>query len=223
MRFPPLLFFFIAIPVLAQVQAPAPFDRIILSGAVELRLKQGDRDEVSVPGEPDAVEVRVSGGTLVIDNTDSWRFWNKSRPKVDVQVRDLHRLIISGASDAYVAGPLKAASLSVEISGSGLVRFDALDAQELRFNISGAGDGQLAGRVGDLRLAVAGKGKVQADRLRAARAVVNIAGVGNAQVWVTENLKVGISGAGTVDYWGQPQLSRSVSGLGTINSRGDKK
>jgi hypothetical protein len=165
----------------------------------------------------------VSGNRLVINDSGSWRFWNKARPKVDVQVRNLRELIISGASDVYCTGPFKSESLTVHISGSGLVRFDALDAEALRFVISGAGDGQLAGQVGDLRLTVSGKGRFQADQLLAARAAVQISGVGNAQLWVTESLKVGVSGVGTIDYWGNPQVSRSSSGLATINARGDKR
>jgi len=208
-----------------KVYATEPFDRIILDGAVDLRLKQGDRNEVTVVGEADGqdVEVRVSRGRLVIHDSGSWRFWNKARPKVDVQVRELRQIIISGASDVYAGGPVKSEQLELHISGSGLVRFDSLDAAELRFVVSGAGDGQLAGQVGDMRLNISGKGKLQADQLRVSRAVVQISGVGNAQLWVTESLRIGISGVGTIDYWGQPKMSRHTSGLGTINERGDKR
>ena len=218
----------VALPALAQeskVTTTGTFDRIILDGAVEVRLKQGDRDEVAVAADSEAqeVEVRIHSGRLMVHDTGSWRFWNKSRPKVDVQVRDLRELIISGASDVYAAGPFKGENLRLHISGTGLVRFDALDAASLRFVISGAGDGQLAGKVEDMRLNISGKGKLQADQFRATSAVVQISGVGNAQLWVTESLKIGISGVGTIDYWGQPQVSRSTSGLGTINARGDKR
>ena len=208
-----------------KVYSPEPFDRIILDGAVELRLKQGDREEVTVLGEGDAqdVEVRVSRGRLVIHDSGSWRFWNKARPKVNVQVRELRQVIISGASDVYAGGPMKSEQLELHMSGSGLVRFDSLEATELRFVISGAGDGQLAGQVGDMRLHISGKGKLQADQLRVTRASVQISGVGNAQLWVTESLRIGISGVGTIDYWGEPKVSRQTSGLGTINARGDKR
>jgi len=133
MRTALLIIAFIAFPALAQegkVTTSGSFDRIILDGAVEVRLKQGDRDEVAVAGDSEAqeVEVRVSNGRLIVHDTGSWRFWNKSRPKVDVQVRDLRQLIISGASDVYAAGPFKSENLTLHISGSGLVRFDALNA-----------------------------------------------------------------------------------------------
>lgn len=229
MRLTLLALLFFAWPALAQerkVYTPGEFDRIVLDGAVEVRLSQGDREQVVVAGDADAqqaVEVRLGGNRLVIHDSGSWRFWNKSRPKVEVQVRSLRELIISGASDVYATAPFQSDSLTLHISGSGLVRFDALQAGALRFVISGAGDGQLAGEVGDLRLTVSGKGKFQADQLRAARAVVQISGVGNAQLWVTDSLKVGVSGVGTIDYWGNPQVSRSSSGLATINARGDKR
>lgn len=228
MRAALLALLLVALPALAQegrATTSGTFDRIILDGAVELRLKQGDRDEAIVAPDSDAqdVELRVHNGRLVVHDTGSWRFWSKSRPKIDVQLRDLRQLIISGASDVYATGPFKSENLTLHISGSGLVRFDQLSAEQLRFIISGAGDGQLTGKVDDLRLSVSGKGKVQADQLRATNAVVQISGVGNAQLWVTDSLRVGISGVGTVEYWGDPKVSRSSTGLATINARGDKR
>jgi hypothetical protein len=223
-----LMLALLALPAAAQEgksTTAGSFDRIILDGAVELRLKQGDRDEVAVAPDSEAqeVEIRISNNRLVVHDTGSWRFWNKSRPKVDVQVRNLRELIISGASDVYAGSIFKGETLTLHMSGTGSVRFDSLEAENLRFIISGAGDGQLAGKVENLRLFVSGKGKVQADQLRTNNATVQISGVGNAQLWVTDVLKIGISGVGTIDYWGQPQVSRQSSGLATINARGDKR
>jgi hypothetical protein len=209
-----------------RTYAPGAFERIILDGAAQVRLSQGSKDEVFVVGDDEvqeAVDVRLSGNRLVIHPTGNWKFWNKDRLQVSITMRSLTQLIISGASDVHAAGPFKAESLTVHISGSGLVRFDELSAKELRFNVSGAGDGQIVGQVDDMSLNLSGKGKMLADQLRAARARVNISGVGNAQLWVTESLRVNISGVGTVDYWGQPQVSRHTAGLGTINARGDKR
>src|SRR3954467_3561081 len=79
-----------------KLEALEHFDRIILDGAVELRLSQGDREEGTVVAEGDAqdVEVRVSRGRLVIHDSGSWRFWSKARPKVNVQVRELRQVVI---------------------------------------------------------------------------------------------------------------------------------
>jgi hypothetical protein len=211
----------------SRTYAPGSFERIYLDGAVQLQLRQGDKEEIVVVGDDDVqelVQVHVSGNRLIINTQGNWKFWNKNRVQVNVQMKNLSHLIISGASDVYATGKFKAESLSLNISGAGNVRFDELTAETLRFNVSGAGDGQIAGQVQDLRLDLSGKGKLQADQLRATSARVNISGVGNAQLWVTDSLRVNISGVGTVDYWGQPQtVSRSSSGLATINARGDKR
>ena len=91
------------------------------------------------------------------------------------------------------------------------------------FAISGAGDGQLGGRVEDLALQISGKGKVVADRLQASRARVGVSGIGNVLLWVTDDLSAHISGIGSVDYYGNPSVQRSVAGMGSISARGDKK
>ena len=122
----------------------------------------------------------------------------------------------------YTPGPFE--QLAISISGAGLVRFDDLKVDQLRFEVSGAGDGQLAGRVDELKLSISGKGKVQAEQLRAGVAIVGISGVANARLWVIDELRLGITGVGHVDYWGEPAVvKRSTSGLASINNLGPKR
>ena len=229
MRLVLLLILWSALPALAQegkTYGAGIFNRIVLDGVAQVRLTQGEVDQVFVPGGQDVqdlVEVRQSGNRVVITAGSSWKFWSANKIQVDVRVHDLRELVISGASDVVAAERFKADTLRVNISGSGAVRFDDLQADQLRFDISGAGDGQLAGSVSELRVSMSGKGKMVADQLRAASASVSISGVGTAQLWVTDTLRINVSGVGTVDYWGAPQLTRSTSGLATINARGDKR
>lgn len=209
-----------------KLYAPGSFDRLELDGAAQVRLVQGESDQVFVIGDADVqrgVELEFTNNRLRISTTGGWKFWNGGKPQIEVQMRRLSRLNLSGASDLHAAGPIKSEQLGISISGAGLARFDELKVENLRFDISGAGDGQLAGQVDQLQLSVSGKGKVQAEQLRAERVTVSISGVGNASVWATDTLRVSVSGVGTVDYWGEPVVKRSVSGVGTINSRGEKK
>jgi hypothetical protein len=209
-----------------RVYAPGPFDRIEVDGVAQVRLVQGDRDQVVVAGDDDVqrgVEVELAGDRLVVHTTGAWKFWTKSKVQVEVQVRRLAQLTLSGASDLHAPGRIRSDRLSIAISGAGTVRFDDLSAGTLKFDISGAGDAQLAGQASDFALNVSGKGKLQAEQLRAARADVSISGVGNAQVWVTGTLNVSIAGVGNVEYWGRPEVQRSTSGLGSVKSLGDKR
>ena len=221
-------------PVLAQAQAPegkvyapGPFDSLVVDGAGQVRLVQGDRDEVFVPGDAEAqeeVSVRLVGNRMKIDLPGGWKFWNNgSGTQVEVRVRHLNRLMMSGANDVIAPGPFSGDQLAISLAGTGLARFDQLQVGRLRFEISGAGEGQLAGKVDQLSLSVSGKGKIGAEQLRADNADVSISGVANAVLWTVHALRVRISGAGHVDYWGQPTLSKSISGFGSVDAKGDKQ
>jgi len=221
-------------PALARAQAPegkiyAPgaFDSLVVDGAGQVRLVQGDRDEVFVPGDAaaqQAVSVRLVGSRMKIDLPGGWKFWNNgSGTQVEVRVRHLTRLMMSGANDVIVPGPFSGDHLMVSLAGTGSARFDQLQVGSLKFEISGAGEGQLSGKVDQLSLSVSGKGKIAAEQLRTGSADLSISGVGNAVLWVVHDLRVRISGAGHVEYWGQPTLTKSISGFGTVDAKGDKQ
>jgi hypothetical protein len=208
-----------------RVYAPGPFERIEVDGTARIRITQGERDQVFVAGDDAAqqgVEVDVVNGHLRIRTAGGWKFWREDRPAIEVQVRQLSHVMLSGAGELQAPGPIRGDQLVIGISGSGSVRFDELAVRQLQFDISGAGDGQLAGRVEQLGLNVSGRGKLVADQLRAARARVAISGVANAELWVTDDLQLAISGAGKIDFWGHPVVRRSVSGMGNVTARGDK-
>ena len=209
-----------------KVYAPGPFDSVVVDGAGQVRLVQGERDEVFVLGDEhaqDGVDIRLVGGRMKIDLPGSWKFWNSgSGAQVEVRVRHLSRLTLSGANDVLAPGPISGDQLTISMAGSGLVRFDQLQVARLNFDVSGAGEGQLSGKVDQLKLSVSGKGKIGAEQLRAGSADVSISGVGNAQLWTTNDLRVQISGAGHIEYWGQPTVRKSISGFGSVDARGDK-
>lgn len=209
-----------------RVYTPGTFDRLELAGAARVLLVQGERDRVFVAGDADVqkgVEVQLSGRQLVIRPAGGWKFWHSSKLFVQVEMRQLKALSLSGASDVHAPGVLNVDQLRLNISGAGMARLDQLQARQLNFVISGAGDGQLGGHVDEMALQISGKGKVIADRLQAQRARVSVSGIGNVVLWVTDELSAHISGVGSVDYFGNPAVQRSVSGMGSISARGDKK
>lgn len=204
--------------------SPGPFQRLEISGAADVRLLQGDRDEVFIAGDEEtqkSVTVQLRGNRLEIQPSGNWKFWRSKRLQMEVTVRQLENLELSGNGEVHAPATFRAQRLSLSISGSGLVRFDDLQAQRLHFAVAGSGEGQLRGQVDSLSLAISGKGKLQAEQLRSERAAVAISGVGQAQLWVTRSLSVAVMGVGTVDYWGSPQVSRDASGLAKINARGE--
>jgi len=213
-------------PEPGKVYAPGAFDKLELAGAARVIVVQGDRDQAFIAGDDEVqknVEVELADRQLVIRPSGGWKIWRSGKLFVQVEMREVRQLSVSGASDVTAPGPLRSDQLKLSISGAGNVRLDQLQAKQLVFTISGAGDGQLGGRVDELALQISGKGKVIADRMQAQRARVNVSGLGNVVLWVTDDLTAHISGIGSVDYFGTPSVQRSVSGMGSISARGDKK
>lgn len=204
--------------------SPGPFQRLEINGSADVRLQQGERDEVFISGDEDmqkSVQLLLRGNRLEVQPSGGWKFWRSKRLQMEVTVRNLEQLELSGNGEVHAPGTFRVDRLGVGIAGSGLVRFDDLQAQRLHFAIAGSGEGQLRGQANSLSLAISGKGKLMAEQLRSARGAVAISGVGQAQIWVTQSLSINIMGVGTVDYWGNPQLSRATSGVATINARGE--
>lgn len=208
-----------------RVYAPGPFDRVELGGSAQVKLQQGETDEVFIVGdaqEQDGVSITLNQGRLDFRSSSGWKMWPAKRLQVEVTVRQLQELVLSGASDLHAPAKFSAGPLRVKLSGAGSARFDDLYAERLEFSISGAGEGLLRGQVNLLDLRISGKGRLAADELRAHVAHVRISGIGNADLWVSEKLNLDVSGVGQVAYWGQPTVTRSTSGIAKVHSRGDR-
>ena len=205
---------------------PGPFDSIEISGSAMVRFTQGSIDQVFIEGDEDtqkAVQLDLRERLLQIRPNGAWKFWNNKRVQINITARDLRRVLISGAADVQALQPLQLNTLSVHISGAGLVRMDQLRAESLNFQVSGAGDGQVAGSVNQLSLQVTGRSDFRADNLMSQRATVKVSGIADVKIWVVQDLAVSVSGVGTVDYWGSPHVQRQSSGIARINDRGVKR
>lgn len=208
-----------------RVYTPGAFDAVEVSGAAAVRFVQGDVDEVFVEGGSDAqraVELEVRNGQLVIRSSGGWKFWNAQRSQLQVTARDLRRLSISGAADVVASAPVQVRDLAVSISGAGLARFERLRADRLRFSVSGAGDGRMAGAVQQLDISVSGRGEFHGEQLMSERATVQVSGIGDVKVWAQQQLNISVSGVGTVDHWGTAQVRRRTSGIAKVNDHGPK-
>ena len=208
-----------------RTYTPGNFDAVEISGSADVRFTQGPNDQVFVRGDDEvqrAVLLEVRNGRLRIDQGGAWRFWDSNRVRVEVQARDLSRVTISGAGDFVAPAPVRVERLVVNISGAGSARFERLDARALSFQITGKGDGQVAGTAKELLVKISGHGEFRGEDLRSELCEVQVSGVGNARVWSVDQLRLSVAGVGKIDYWGTPQVQRRVSGAATINERGAK-
>jgi Putative auto-transporter adhesin, head GIN domain len=211
----------------SRAQTPGPFDAIEISGAADVRFSQGEVDQIVVEGDDDvqqSVQLSVRNNRLTVHQSGSWKFWSgKRRAVLHITARELTRVTISGAADFSAADAVQVGRLIIDISGAGQARFGQLKGDELRFVVSGSGEGRVSGQITRLDLSISGRGDFSGDNLLTQQARVTVSGVGDAKVWVMQDLSLSISGIGTIEHWGSATVKRSVSGIGKVNDRGPKR
>jgi hypothetical protein len=189
---------------ITETREVAQFDRLEVSG-VDVKVVEGDGRHVRVyAGEHviDRVETESSGGVLRIGVHD--------------------RGIVIGSDplgDAMVE--VTAAALeTVEIDGSGDVRLEDLDAQELELVLHGAADVDATGTIDDLRATIQGAGDADLSGLSVRTATVVAQGAADVELNVSEQLDVTVQGAGDVTYHGDPAVESEIEGAGDLRRIG---
>jgi hypothetical protein len=176
------------------------FDEIVLDGAADLYIRIGDRQEVEFTLDDNLfenLEAEVRGDALHLDWKENCHPSKGCR--VDIVVPELRAMTINGAGD-------------VEITD--------FQGEEFNYQLNGAGDLDIAGRVDELNIHLSGAGKIQARKLIAADVDVTVSGAGSATVTAEDRLEGVVSGVGNIVYYGDPVHERTrVTGIGKIKKR----
>jgi hypothetical protein len=181
----------------SQTRDVADFARIDNRTSVDVRLHVG---------EPQRVRVRA--GEKVIDD-------------VRTEVRDgtLHVAFDHdgfGGSDVVVEASVPKLT-GIEVSGSGDVDADGVDADAFEVRSDGSADIALVGTVGRLAVDLDGSGDADLAGLAAREARVAVGGSGDLDVRADERLEVDADGSGDVRYHGDPALTQRVDGSGDLS------
>ncbi len=180
-----------------DTRAVNDFERVRVSGGVDIELRRAEFASVEVVGDDNLVErvsVRVDDGTLVVELDDDYIYHDSSLTVLASTPR-LAMLTIDGSSRALV---------------------EEFDGPLLELSINGSGDVRAAGNVESLVAAIRGSGDMDLEDLTARNASVRISGSGEVEVYAEERLDVVISGSGDVRYHGSPRTSVEISGSGSF-------
>jgi hypothetical protein len=178
------------------------FTAISVSGAASLEIEQTGLESLELTADDNLLPLFTSDvrdGTLFLGVVEGKRLtWSSKGPRFKVTVSELKKL---------------------KVSGAGSVNATKLDSDSLLISISGAADGNIAGRSNNLSISVSGAGSLNAVDLQAKRATVIVSGAGDVTVNANDELDARVSGAGTIWYVGSPKLQSRVSGAGTIKQK----
>jgi hypothetical protein len=210
-------------PMTSQTRDVAPFDRLEVSDAVDVRVVRGDRVAVSVRAGEDVIgdlRTESSGGTLRVSAREEGIVIGPSAfddASVVVTVPRLSRVDVNGSSDVDLRGAA-GQDLAVSVDGSGDVDLGAAAGGLLDLSVHGSGDISASGRVERVLAEVEGSGNLDLERLAADSATVDLSGSGDVALGRLDTLDADVAGSGDVSYLGRPRVSSRVSGSGDVGA-----
>jgi hypothetical protein len=181
-----------------QARDVAAFNSVELAGSNNVVIRVGEKQSVLVKADDnliDRVTTEVQSGKLIVANTPG-SFTTNSPMSVEVTVPTLNALTLSGSGNILVDG-IKAESLKVDLPGSGTLTGNGT-ATRLDVTVSGTGVVQFTQLVAeDVQAAVSGSGSVFITATKSLDASVSGSGAilyaGNPQD-VTKN----VTGSGAI-------------------------
>ncbi|MGB0175833.1 MAG: head GIN domain-containing protein [Owenweeksia sp.] len=193
------------------------FNRIEVSGSFDVHIRQGETAGITIKADEnlmELIETSVHNDELKIKSKKSIR--RAKELALYITVRELEKIEASGACTIVTDGELRSAKLEIESSGACEANMD-LRCDELKVNISGAGDLTFRGVAESFEVESSGACEISAFDLKTLRTRIDISGAGEVDVYVTEELKVDASGAAEVRYKGNPRnINQDASGASSV-------
>lgn len=208
--------------VVKQTRTVGNYDRISVTGMMEVQLIAGREGKIDLEAESNLmeyIETEVSGGHLKISvkkgvNLQPSRNYSI---KLVVPFENLEALTLTGSGHIRNSDIIKARDFKVNVTGSGNMNLNLM-TETLSGSITGSGDVKLRGNSREFKCSVTGSGNFLAYGLKADKVDANITGSGDIQITVENELNVKISGSGDVTYKGNPEKQNfKTSGSGSIS------
>ena len=184
------------------------------------------------------LDISKQGDTLHIGLKPNYNYMNLTR-KATINLPDLEKLGLSGASKAKVDGfssshavdfdlsgasnadisSMKAGNTNIELSGASKAS-GSIEMADGRFNLSGASSLELEGSANDITIKASGASHIGLSDFSVVDAEVNLSGASNATINASGRLDGNLSGGSNLNYIGNPTLgSISASGGSTISQK----
>ncbi|MEO5591390.1 MAG: head GIN domain-containing protein [Chitinophagaceae bacterium] len=196
------------------------FKNVEVSGAIDLYVAQGDTKPVKIETDENLlqyIEVNQEGDRIIVKTRDGINPQPTSKIKVYVTSPLYNDIDVSGASN--ITGQTRIVNtenIKLNVSGAGDINMD-VDAPAIKAEVSGAGSVNLKGQTKTFDLTLTGAAKARCYELLSENTKVDISGAGEADVFASVKLDAQVSGAGNVTYkGGATNVAQQVSGAGSV-------
>ena len=217
------------------------FNRIEVGYAFDVEVTRADSYLVRITIDDnlqDYLRVSKSGDTLRISLRQNYNYADITRRAV-INLPDLYRLELSGASDAVVSGFSTSRDVDFDLSGAskmdlrnvkaGDTEFNlsgaskvtgSMEMDDAKFDLSGASSVKLVGSAQDIVINASGASDVTLPDFPAVNAEVELSGASDADINISGQLDVDLSGASDLKYTGNLRLgSIDITGCSSISQK----
>jgi hypothetical protein len=192
-------------------------DKVSLEMEGDLDIQVGDEEQLIVEAEDNLLPyilTEVRGGRLTI-HTQNGADLRALRPvRFHLTVTGLEALEITSSGD-ITSEPLQAERFDIRVTSSGDLNLAGLSASNLGVEITSSGDVNIAGgQVSEMNARLSSSGNFETEGLPAQRANVTLSSSGDARIRVSDALQALLSSSGNLYYHGDPDLDVTATSSG---------
>ncbi len=215
---------FAACPALAAERnySVTSFDRIRVEGPFDVKLATGKPSSGHAEADVrtlDQLELRVEGTTMIVRLAGNG--WGetprtaRSAPVIALTTPSLRSALVNAGGRLSIA-PMKGQRLDIAVNGSGAIRLDGADADQLNATVIGTGTIAIAGKAAKVQLLSNGSGAIDAAALIANDLIVRVDGTGDTRAMAKFTAKVTTNGLGKVTVSGNPACTVNAIAGGPV-------
>lgn len=208
------------------------FKSIYVNSNYTVYVKQTNKQEVTVEALTEIWElttVKVENGVLMVNverkpdnpNKSIWAKIDdiKVKPtmKLMVSVKNINELQVNGGGKIISENSIASDYIALSVSGSGGIDLD-LKGNNLKTEISGAGNIILKGYATTNDIVMSGSGSLNAFSCELETAKIKLSGSGTCEINATSTLDAVVLGSGTLKHKGNTKnVSKKVYGSGSVD------
>ncbi len=203
------------LPLKDDIRMVDAFNRIEISGNIELELQQDSVKQLTVSASEQLlpyIKTEVRNGKLSIYTN---KFFLNNRVKVFVSNDSIFALEANGASQIKILKPLNTSTFSLELTGASQAHMLVNAKAKFDADLSGASYADVDGEAQSVDIEATGASKIDADQLKSIKAKVEASGASSVRVFASETIDADANGASKIECIGNPKNINRSENMGS--------
>ncbi len=206
--------------VITTTHEVGDFKGIDIQGVFNITLIPGEGMPVVLETDEnlqELISIKVRNKTLYVSQTKDGVF-RHTKMELQIPYSAIERINVGGACKLFSDDALVAEKMLFDISGAADIDL-TLDVASLQTSVSGAANIRFDGRADKHNARLSGASNIRAEELHTLDTRISLSGAGSANIHASETLDASLSGVGSIRYYGEPRnIKINKSGIGSIRA-----